>query len=168
MKQLFTNEELKLSKSEDLLPLECLVCGKTFYKTKHYIKSHIINPHSPVTGNCCSPECANIKQIKNKIIKKICPKCGKEFETISGKNEKSFCSSFCSHSRIYTKNMKNKLKLSLKNSEKSKLARLNRKIKDKNLMIKKTCPICKNVFEVRPCESKKYIVQKIVIIKIIN
>lgn len=154
MKKLFTEEEYALANSNDLLPIECLVCGKTFYKTKHYIKSHILNPNSPATGNVCSKECASIKQIKCKPIKKICPKCGKEFDTVSGKEEKKFCSSFCAHSRKQTLEMKEKLKISFKISEKVKLAVLNRRIKEKDLIIK-TCPICKNEFKVIPCYKNR-------------
>lgn len=154
MKQLFTNEELESAKSKDLLPLECLVCGKTFFETKHYIKSHIINPHSPATGNCCSQKCANVKQIKNKIINKNCPKCGNEFIAITGKDEKSYCSSKCAHSRPQSLETRKKQSISAKNSEKVKLANLNHATIKRDLICK-TCPMCKKEFKVRPSEYKR-------------
>jgi hypothetical protein len=158
MKQLFTDEELNLAKSNDLLPIECLECGKTFYKTKHYIKSTILSPKYLANGNYCSVICASEK-LKNKVIKKTCPKCNKEFETVSGKDEKKFCSSFCAHSRKQTKETKENISKSIKNSEKAKESRIKnfkvrRKISEREL-IKKECPICKKEFKVLPCKTKK-------------
>lgn len=150
MKPIFTEEELKLAKSETLLPIECKECGKTFYKTKHYIKSRILNPKQRPTGDYCSNACSNAKK-KNKIINKICPKCHAEFETISGKNEKRFCSSFCAHSRKQTEETKINISNSNKNSDKVKLSILKRTMTDEKL-IKKTCPICEKEFKVYPSE----------------
>jgi len=168
MKPLFTESEFNFAKSSDLLPIECLVCGKTFYKTKHYVKSNILNPNSKATGNVCSVQCANIKQKKNKIIKKICSKCGKEFETISGKEERKFCSSFCSHSRNHTEETKKKQSKSAKNSEKvqktcrinfSKSKTYNKRMTEEEKILK-ICPICKKEFRVYPSDNKRIFCSK--------
>ena len=168
MKPLFTDEELNLAKSKDLLPIECLVCGKTFYKTKHYIKSRILNLNSQTTGDACSLKCAFIKQKKNKVISKICPKCGCNFETISGKGEKKFCSSFCSHSRKHTEKTKKKQSESAKNSKKvqknclinlSKSRIYNKRITEEEKILK-ICPICKKEFKLYPSESKRIFCSK--------
>jgi hypothetical protein len=153
MKQLFTDEELNSAKSNDLLPIECVECGKTFYKTKHYIKSIILNTKYPANGDYCSNSCTNAKK-KNKIIEKICPRCGNSFQTKEGHGTKKYCSDFCSHSRKQTVETKNKLSISVKNSEKSKKANLKRKIKDKDLIIK-LCPICGNEMKLLPSEKNK-------------
>lgn len=153
MKPLFTESEFNFANSSDLLPIECLVCGKTFYKTKHYIKSHILNPNSQATGNVCSIKCANAKR-KKETIKKTCPKCGSVFETVTGKEERKFCSSFCSHSRKQTEETKKKISEIIKKSEKAHLANLKRKMNPEN-RIEKTCPICKKNFIVPKCYEKR-------------
>jgi hypothetical protein len=153
MKQLFTDEELILAKSNDLLPIECIECGEIFYKTKHYIKSNILNPKCTAKGDYCSNSCTNYKK-KNKLIEKICPRCGDTFETLNGKYSKKYCSDFCSHSRKQTDETKNKLSSSAKNSEKVKKANLDRKINDDDLIIK-FCPICGNIMKLRPSEKDR-------------
>jgi endogenous inhibitor of DNA gyrase (YacG/DUF329 family) len=97
------------------------------------------------------------------IIKKMCSRCGNEFETISGKGEKKFCSSFCSHSRKQTEETKNKLSLTMKNSEKAVLSRLNNvnfKKLDEKYLINKICPICKKQFKVFPSENQRIFCSK--------
>ena len=154
MKPLFTEAELNSAKSNDLLPIECLVCGKTFYKTKHYIKSNILNPKRPATGNSCSKNCANIKQKANKTIKKICPKCGKEFETTNGYKEKQFCSITCSRSRKLSIEEKENRSESAKKSQKVQTAcikNLKKYQESRNKNIIKVCPVCKKEFIVPYC-----------------
>jgi uncharacterized Zn-finger protein len=65
---LYTDEDLKNSKSLDLLPLKCKQCGKTFYNTKHQIKC-MINPNHTKTGDCCSKECKKLYKIKKVKVK---------------------------------------------------------------------------------------------------
>lgn len=170
MKLLFNINQLNKKKSMELLPLECCTCGKTFYKTKHYIVSHILNPNSHVTGDNCSNKCSNQKR-KSLIITKTCAKCGKPFNTKSGRDEKNFCSSFCSHSRTVSDVTKQKISNSMLKSDKFKLSSQNRKCKQiqhpiKNLtnngkykqdsyLITKKCPICKNDFKVIPYYFKR-------------
>ncbi|MCK9446459.1 hypothetical protein M0Q50_06215 [bacterium] len=151
MKKLFTEYELNSSKSKDLLPIECIECGKIFYKTKHYIKSIIMNPNQKSTGDYCSNSCTNTKK-KKKPLEKICPMCGNVFKTLD--YSKKYCSSICSHSRKQTEYTKNKISISIKNSEKAKNSILDRKLKEDKLTFK-TCPICYNEMVLLPSEKNR-------------
>ena len=97
MKMLISLEELNNRKSRDKIPLKCLNCGKTHYRTKNTIL-RILNGGLKGTGkgNCCSHKCNN----ENKRIRKIspCKRCGKIIERIPShyNYEKMFCSSSCS------------------------------------------------------------------------
>lgn len=161
---LITENEFKDTKSSTLLPIECLVCRKTFYKDKYYIKSRILNPNNKVTGNCCSPKCAGLKQ-RNKNIKKKCPKCGKEFETKSGKEERKCCSRKCANSRKWSKDDKLKKSKAAKKSKKAQeTCRINflkavRPISEKKKILK-ICPMCKKKFKVLPCQKKNLLFKK--------
>lgn len=86
-----------------------------------------------------------------KTTNKICPKCGLEFETITGKDGKKFCSRKCANSRIWTENDKLKKSISAKNSEKVNFENKSRR---KNKIIK-ICPICKKEFNVNLSEDKR-------------
>ena len=70
-----------------------------------------------------------------------CEKCNKEHDGTFGSGR--FCSIFCSNSRTRTKKIREKISISVKNSEKSKRANNNRKV----VKLKKCCPICTTVFE---------------------
>lgn len=153
MIKLFTDDELNLAKSNDLLPIECIQCGKVFYKTKRYIKNNILNPDHGSTGDFCSNSCSSQRK-KNNIIGKICPRCGNIFEISNNSKQKKYCSDFCSHRRQHTDETKIKLSISVKNSEKSKKASLERKIKDNELIFKK-CPICGSEMKLLPSEKNK-------------
>jgi len=96
MKPLFTEEQFKLSKSYDLLPCECYICGNSFYKTKHFIMM-ILNPNTSKRGMYCSKLCQSISQVTKTNL--ICTNCGKEFKIMSYQLKKSknhFCSQSCS------------------------------------------------------------------------
>ena len=69
----------------------CIQCGKEF-KVKPYKKD---------TAKFCSKEChGKYKKGKRKgeWVTKICPSCGKEFETLKSK-EKKYCSQQCNKDR---------------------------------------------------------------------
>lgn len=83
----------------------------------------------------------NVKN-KYKKVKKECPKCNNEFETMNdGKNSKKYCSRSCSNSRPMSIETKNKI--SLKNEKISK--------KDFNLF----CINCNTKYYRRPSKIKK-------------
>jgi hypothetical protein len=106
MKPLFTEEKLKSSKSEDLLPCECQYCKKTFYLTKHEIQT-ALNPNHGYKGKYCSKKCHNSSQISKIIVK--CNNCGKEFRKLRNQAERSknhFCSRSCA--AIYNNTHKTK------------------------------------------------------------
>lgn len=68
----------------------CIECGKEF-KVRPYLKD---------TAKFCSIECKNnhMKQKRGEWITKICPSCGKSFETLKSKNKK-YCSQKCNKER---------------------------------------------------------------------
>lgn len=154
MIKLFTDEEFDKATSTTLLPIKCLECGDIFYKTKHYIKSMILNPKQRPTGDYCSNKCSNNKK-KRKIIKKICSKCNTEFET---NVDRKYCSIRCSNSHEISEETKSKISISVKNSEKAKEANykhgLSMIIKECDLFQKK-CPICGIKMKLRPSEKNK-------------
>lgn len=69
-------------------------CGKEFEKPLGEVNRRI--KLGSTDFYCCS-KCAgaNNKKRTHPIIKKICPVCGKEFETKSGAKEATFCSRSC-------------------------------------------------------------------------
>lgn len=77
MIKLFNELEYKKSKEKDLLPLECVNCSKTFYKTKVTIRN-AMNPKRKETCKNCSQKCINEQKIKKVTV--ICNQCGKEFK----------------------------------------------------------------------------------------
>lgn len=91
---LYTQDEFKLSKSKDLLPIQCKQCGNTFYRTKHRIQA-MLNPNANATGDCCSPECSRLNSF---TIQKIeCTNCGKIFNKLPNQIKK-FKNHFCTQS----------------------------------------------------------------------
>lgn len=115
MKQLFTNEEYIKSKELDKLPLECLQCGTTFYKTKATIRNGL-NPKRKETCNHCSKKCIGNAKIKK--IKVKCLTCDKEIERHPSQlllYPKSFCNKSCasvySNSHKTTGNNRSKLEI---------------------------------------------------------
>ena len=153
MKELFTTNEFNKAKSEHLLPMECVVCHKTFYKTKHYIKTQILNPNSKITGEHCSPKCFGLVHRKEKIlITKKCIRCGREFETeLKNTRERKCCSIYCANS----KPMSNETKLKIRESSKLSLKVKNANKQRRKPKIIKICPMCNNQFEVNQCETHR-------------
>ena len=92
---LYTEEEFKLAKSNDLLPCKCLYCNKTYNQTKHDLQTSL-NPNHHRIGNYCSKKCQSLSQITKLNV--LCANCGKEFgKTLSEikKSKNHFCSQSC-------------------------------------------------------------------------
>lgn len=92
---LYTEEEFKLAKSNDLLPCKCFYCHKIFYQNKHEIQA-ALNPNHNKKGKYCSKECQNLSQITKMTIN--CTNCNKEFKIYLSQVKKSknhFCSLSC-------------------------------------------------------------------------
>jgi hypothetical protein len=89
---LFTEEELKNAKSQDLLPCKCNFCGKTFYRYKRDILTNIKLKRKHIF---CSHKCSS-SNITTYFLK--CEQCGKEIirtESWSKKSKHHFCSHSC-------------------------------------------------------------------------
>ena len=74
MIKLFTDIEYNQAKADDKLPLQCIVCGKTFYCTKKHITREI--KYNLNTCRFCSISCHY--EDKRKGVKSVCSFCGKE------------------------------------------------------------------------------------------
>lgn len=95
MIKLFTEEEFLNAKSDDLLPLQCEYCGKTFYackrKIKHNIKKELIK-----NNRFCSDLCRNL--YTKKTFEVVCLNCGKKFykkATNYKRSHNHFCCQSC-------------------------------------------------------------------------
>ena len=94
---LYTEEEFKLAKSNDLLPCKCLYCNKKYNQTKHDLQTSL-NPNHHRIGNYCSKECQSMAQITQ--VKVNCANCNKEIWKKQSQLKKScngnhFCSQTC-------------------------------------------------------------------------
>lgn len=92
--QLFTQQEFDSAKGIDKLPFKCLVCGKTFYVEKKYIKYCL--KHNKVVGKYCSIQCSGKSRINQ--ITCTCDNCGKTFNRALheyNEYEHHFCSCSC-------------------------------------------------------------------------
>lgn len=97
MKMLISQTELDSKGSRDLIPLECLHCQKTHYRTKNIILRILNGNHYGTQKGCfCSAECKH----KNKKIPRIvcqCQQCGVSLERLPKEiKEHNFCSTSCS------------------------------------------------------------------------
>lgn len=94
MKMLISREELDSKGSRDLIPLECLQCHQTHYRTKNIVLS-ILNGNKGTRGQYCSKKCmGKARQIEK--IKISCKQCGTILERFpSESNGNVFCSSSC-------------------------------------------------------------------------
>ena len=90
MQLLIPQEDLINYKSRQLVPLRCQHCGKTFYKTKHYIQTK--SKTIPIT--CCSIQCANKSRLQS-IPMVSCINCGVKFQKLITNIRRS-CNHFCS------------------------------------------------------------------------
>jgi hypothetical protein len=98
MKMLIDLDELKNKKSREIIPLECLVCGKTHHRTKNLVL-RVLNGNLKNTnkGSYCSQLCN--KKHKNNSIKLNCDYCGKSIEKLPSEIKhckNHFCGQSCS------------------------------------------------------------------------
>jgi hypothetical protein len=97
MQPLYTEQEFKLAKSRQLLPLKCLNCSKTFYQPKNEICNILHgNPRRGSWGNFCSRSCARI--CLTTAITILCEHCHKPFKRHLNQIKSSkhhFCSRSC-------------------------------------------------------------------------
>lgn len=96
MKPLYTNEEYVLAKADSFLPLQCYICGKTFYSRKKFITREL--KYNLNTCRFCSQECCNKSKITN--IETTCKLCGEKIFVMKNVYDKSktknfFCSKSC-------------------------------------------------------------------------
>lgn len=98
MKLLISQEELNSKRSRDLIPLECLHCGKTHYRTKNIILRVINGNCNNTLTNCfCSIVCKDLYRQRRQHLK--CKECGIDISKIPSdlkKSKYSFCSHKCS------------------------------------------------------------------------
>lgn len=96
MKPLYTEQEFKKAKSEELLPCKCYVCEKTFYKLKRVI-NRTLEGKKGFLAKYCSYKCrSSVNITKQKVC---CINCDKEFYKVPSQIKKSknqFCSKSCS------------------------------------------------------------------------
>ena len=97
---LISTVELESKKSRDKIPLRCIECGSTHYRTKNLIQ-RVLNGNLKNTskGSFCSKSCNYLH--KRKIVKIQCTYCNKDVdkhpcETKNSKNQ--FCSRSCAAS----------------------------------------------------------------------
>lgn len=97
MELLINTCELESKKSRDKIPLRCVECGSTHYRTKNMIQ-RVLNGNLKNTskGSFCSKTCNYVHN--RKTIKVKCTYCNKEVEKTPSetKNSKNqFCSRSC-------------------------------------------------------------------------
>jgi hypothetical protein len=95
---LISTQELNTKKSRDKIPLKCLNCGSTHYRSKNLIQ-RVLNGKLKNTGKgCfCSKICKNM--YKRKTIKVICANCNTSVDKQPCETKHSnnhFCSRSCS------------------------------------------------------------------------
>jgi hypothetical protein len=108
MKPLYTKEQFKNAKSNDLLPCECIICNTTFYKLKRVINrinNKDYKSDNTNSGNFCSSKCALSVKLKFKIVN--CLTCNIQFEKKLCEIKKTK-NNFCSRSCAATYNNKHK------------------------------------------------------------
>lgn len=96
---LISQTELDSRNSRDIIPLECIQCGKTHYRTKNIVL-RILNGNlqNTMKGCFCSIECrGKYKQVDK--IKCTCKNCGHTFDRIPSEiGENTFCNKSCAAS----------------------------------------------------------------------
>lgn len=102
MKPLYSQEEFKNAKNNDLLPLQCLCCNETFYKRKQRIYD-MLNPNNNTLGDFCSQKCRG-NSIGERIVlncvncDKLISKTPSDLKHKKRKSKNNFCSHSCSAS----------------------------------------------------------------------
>lgn len=99
MKMLITEQEFNNLKGRDLIPLQCLICKKTFYKTKWICMEVKKHPNTKSPYNFCSKQC--VWTFNTKSVLKQCKQCNKDIfirKSIldRSKTQNFFCSKSCS------------------------------------------------------------------------
>lgn len=138
---LFTEEEFDGAGSRDKLPIKCLNCGETFYKSKNKIQCDIKeNQQNYFCSKKCNVDYRN-KNTTSQIVK--CSQCGKECikrnsyikKSKSGNN---FCSSSCAATYNNTHKTsgyrRSKLELHLQNILEEKYLNLNIEYNDRKTL----------------------------------
>lgn len=152
MKILITDNEMEKLKSRDLIPIECDICGKEFFREKHYVQSSIKEGTKIFR---CNKKCYN-KQ--GKIVK--CNYCQKEIYKLPNALKKSktyYCSSKCScaqgnkirwenHIPIFNKCIKCKRKIHNESKLCQSCFNLEKKEENKNITINQLKEKYKNKF----------------------
>jgi hypothetical protein len=94
MQPLYTEQEFESAKSRRPLPLRCIHCLKTFFRTKHNIQDYL-RPLTKDKGDFCSQTCNSHYRIVPPVLCKqcnhLCQKSPKEIK----KSEHHFCSRSC-------------------------------------------------------------------------
>ena len=101
MKPLYTKREFKDSTSRHLLPLQCLYCNKTFFRSKHFIQiaTWYKQKGRKYSADFCSIQCHNLLICPPTII--ICDQCGKSRNKKKSdvyKTKHNFCCQSCAAS----------------------------------------------------------------------
>lgn len=94
---LYTQEEFQSARSRQKMALQCLHCGKTFYKAKNEIQIFIAYRGTKHTFDFCSINCKETFQNPPIVLK--CEQCGKTFKKLPNQIKKTkhhFCSQSCS------------------------------------------------------------------------
>lgn len=99
MFQLFTQEQLQTSRSNDLLPLKCQQCSKTFLISKKYI-TQVLNGKSSrgYKLHFCSSKCSQLSRTTSEIFS--CTFCDNPLKMKLSQKQRSksgniFCSKSC-------------------------------------------------------------------------
>lgn len=95
MTLLIPDDELRLKKARDKVPLQCERCGNIFHALKQRVQV-ARKPGSRMKLAYCSVKCGC--EANKKAAKVACPTCGKPFERQASqmaKTDRSFCSRSC-------------------------------------------------------------------------
>jgi len=95
MQPLYTEAEFKAAKPKQPLPLQCLHCAKTFYRTKQRIRI-ALNPFWGYKAKFCSHKCQRTHECPPVIVS--CKQCHKTFKKLPcdiKATKHNFCSRSC-------------------------------------------------------------------------
>jgi len=136
MKILLSDEDFIKLKSQEKVPLECTVCGKTFYRMKAKVLGKIRGTIPKVKCTCCSYYCYRLSG----RVKCLCANCGLSFEKqksqMKGKN--NFCSKSCAafynntHKTYGTR--RSKLEIYIESCIRESFPKINLLVNDKTLI----------------------------------
>ena len=75
---LYSPADFERAKSKDPLPMRCVWCLETFYKTKKGIQANL-NPNHRSNGRFCGNHCSRKSRGENKHIQVFCAQCNLSF-----------------------------------------------------------------------------------------